>query len=289
MNRTDAIDAALRSLDPADRHVDPMGARARADLRAILATDPAAGPCLHATPRTAPAPAPAPATPRPATTPVRTVRWTTRRVALVGGLVTAVAAGMVAMPAVRGGDPAFATWTAVPTGVPAEQRPEAAADCRANLKDGSVGGDDFGDELDGAQTAIAETRGVWTTVVLTGSDGFTATCITDDSAPFFAQGSIGSIGTPTGYVPPGPREVFATSLGAGTMGAGDISTAAGAAGADVVGVVYHSRTHGDVVATVNLGQFALWFPGDELTDLSNGVDVEVTYRDGTTATSRLTL
>jgi hypothetical protein len=75
------------------------------------------------------------------------------------------------------------------------------------------------------------------------------------------------------------------------MTAGEISLAAGHAGADVVGVVYRSQTHGDVTATVSHGRFALWLPGDELEDANagEGVEVEVTYGDGSTGTSRLKL
>lgn len=74
------------------------------------------------------------------------------------------------------------------------------------------------------------------------------------------------------------------------MSAGELSLAAGTAGSDIFGVVYHSRTHGDVSATVSRGRFALWLPGDELKDASrNGVEVEVTYRGSRTGTSRLTL
>lgn len=74
------------------------------------------------------------------------------------------------------------------------------------------------------------------------------------------------------------------------MKAGDLSMAAGEAGSDVVEIVYRSRTRGDVAATVSKGHFALWLPGDELRDLSStGVEVEVTYRDGSTGTTLLTL
>lgn len=93
-----------------------------------------------------------------------------------------------------------------------------------------------------------------------------------------------------GTAVPGPRELTATDLGTGTMSAGDISLAADAAGSDIVGVIYMSRTHEDVTATVSLGHFALWLPGDELRNASSdGVEVYVTYQDGTTGTSRLTL
>ena len=89
---------------------------------------------------------------------------------------------------------------------------------------------------------------------------------------------------------PSPPALTAPELGVGTMNAGDLSLAARTAGSDIVGVAYLSRSHGDVSATVSQGHFALWLPGDELKDTSsNGVEVEVTYRDGRTGTNRLTL
>ncbi len=272
MNRTDGLNAALRSLDPADQDIDPTDGRARTDMYAILAADPTPAPQTGAW-----SPVFEVHRPRPA-----------RRVALLGGLAAAVTAGLVVLPSLTGGDQAFATWTAAPTAMSAQQRAAAADDCRENLQSGA--GEDDADNLNSAEPAIAERRGVWTTVVLAGRDGFTAMCITDDSAGLFTDGMIGSLGTPAGYAAPGPRELFATNLGTGTMGAGDISLAAGAVGPDVVGVAYRSRAHGVVAATVYGGRFALWFPGDELKDRpSGGVEVDVTYRDGRAGTSRLTL
>lgn len=99
---------------------------------------------------------------------------------------------------------------------------------------------------------------------------------------------IGSVGKPTGYTTPGPRELLAPDLGTGSMDAGDISLAAGAAGAEITGIIYKSQTRDDVTATVSHGRFALWLPGNELQDASrNGVELEVTYQDGTTGTGRL--
>lgn len=275
MSRTDDITAALRALDPADQHVDPAGGRARADLHAILASDPTPPPRTAAgTPSTVPG--------------QRRAGRTGRRAMLLGALAAAVAGGLVVLPSLTGGDKAFATWTANPTGLSAQQRSTAADDCRQNMR--SEAGDDYLNDLGGATLAIADTRGVWTTVVLTGDDGFSAMCITDDSAGLFDKGMIGSVGKPTGYAAPEARELFATDLGMGTMGAGDISLAAGAAGPDVMAVTYQSQSHGDVTATVNAGRFALWFPGDELKFPPNsGVEVQVTYRDGQTGTSRLNL
>lgn len=274
MNRID-IDATLRSLDPADRRIDLADARARSDLEAILATDPA--PPARQRP-----PSPSPAlTARP-----RGAARTTRRIVLAGGVAATVGVGLVVLPPLTGGDHAFATWTTAPVGMSAQQSAEAAADCREQYGDVSA---EQTDDLSRAETAVAERRGVWTTVVLAGPAGFSAMCITDDSAGLFTNSMIGSIGTLPAAAAPGPRELVATDLGVGTMSAGDISMAAGTAGPDVVGVVYRSSTHGEVAATVSRGRFALWLPGDDLRDASStGVELEVSYRDGTTATSRLT-
>lgn len=277
MTRIHDINTALRTLDAADHHADPTSARARTDLQSILATDPSPDPLQQ------PWPPSADRIGRP-----RNAARTTRRVALAGGMLAAVTAGFVALPSLTGGDQAFASWTPAPHGMTEQERADAAAGCRQMQEDGA--GAEYADDLSGAEPVIAERRGVWTTVVLAGTDGFSAMCITDDSTHLFAKDMIGSVGTPTDYAAPGPRDLAATDLGMGTMSAGDISLAAGTAGSDIVGVIYHSRTHGDVAATVSQGRFALWLPGAELKDASrNGVEVEVTYRDGSTGTSWLTL
>ncbi len=271
------IDTALRSLDAADHDVDPGSARARTDLQRILATDPSPGllpqPRLPSADRVG----------RPRRTPPNA-----RRVAMAGGVLAAVTAGVVALPSLTGGDQAFASWTRAAQGMTGQEGADAAVSCRRMQEDGA--GAEYADGLSSAEPVVAERRGVWTTVVLAGTDGFSAMCVTDNSTPLFSRDMIGSVGTPTDDAAPGPRHLIATSLGAGTMNAGVLSLAAGTAGSQVVEVVYHSRTHGDVAATVSHGHFALWLPGDELKDASsNGVEVEVTYRDGSTGTSRLTL
>jgi len=93
-------------------------------------------------------------------------------------------------------------------------------------------------------------------VVLSGSDGFSALCITDESTPMFRDW-IGSVGTPGDYATPDPRDVVATDLGTGSARAGELSVAAGYVGSDVTGVVYQSDSHGEVAATVSAGRFAL--------------------------------
>jgi hypothetical protein len=264
-------------LDVADPPSSSGTARAAADLERILATDPFAGghrppgrPAARGVGRRG-----APRSPR-------------GRIALAGGALAALTAGALTLPSLSGGDPAFASWTADPSGLSAQEGEQAAESCRKSQQDGA--GADHAAELRSAWPAIAERRGAWTTVVLAGGDGFSALCITDDSRSFFAEGMTGSVGTPTDWTPPGPRELRASSLGRGALSAGDISVAAGDSGSDVVGVVYRSRVHGDVTATLSKGKFALWLPGNELDHASSdGVEVDVTYRDGSTGTSRLEL
>jgi len=266
MTRVADMLATLRTLDPADPDVDPHHPRARAELARILAVDPA----------------------RPLEdTPVKARRRRGVRLVAAATTVVTAAAAFTILPSLVNGDRAFASWTATPTGLPAQPAAEAGDECRDAQLDGP--GTGHHDELQRADIAIAERRGEWTLVTLAGTKGFSALCITDESTTLFRDW-FGSIGTPANYATPGPRDVVATDLGAGGIDAGELSVAAGYTGSDVTGVVYRSSNHGDVAATVSAGRFALWLPGDELKDASNaGVDVQVTYRDGSTTTVRLDL
>lgn len=276
MTRNQDIDTLLRTMDAADHRGSADSQRARADFQRIITTDPAPASPGHADASTAVGAGRQP----------RNTKPTARRVAWVGGMVAVATAGLLLLPSVSDGDPAFATWTTAPAGMSETDRARAADQCRAHQKD--VGDGMYADDAEKAALAVAERRGAWTTVVLAGEDGFSALCITDDAVDLFSKGMIGSVGKPAGYTTPGPRDLIATDLGTGSMDGGDISLAAGAAGAEIVGVVYKSQTREDVTATVSQGRFALWLPGNELHDAPrNGVEVEVTYQDGSTGTSRL--
>lgn len=276
MNRNQEIETLLRSLDVAGHMRPTDNKRAHAGLLSILSTNPAQAPSARVSTKAAVGEG----------RQRGTVGWTARRLAAVGGMVAIVTAGLIVLPSVSGGDPAFASWTPAPVGMTETERTSAASECRASKK--NVGGGMYADDVDSAAVAIAGRRGVWTTVVLTGEDGFSALCITDGAVSLFGKGMIGSVGKSAAHVVPGPRELKATALGTGTMSAGDISMAVGSAGPGILSVVYKSRTHGDVTATVSRGNFALWLPGDELRDASsNGVEVEARYRDGTMGMSRL--
>lgn len=253
----------LRTLDPAAADVDTHGPRARADLARILATDPAL----------------------PSSSLRR--RRPLRRVVVGAGVVATTVAAAVFMPSLTGGDQAFATWTATPTAPSSGESSELASACRESQRDGS--GAEFDNELTRAATAVAERRGAWSLVLLVGDGGFSAMCITDESAPLF-DSSIGHVGTPTSYQAPESRSAVAHALGTGTINDDELSVAAGAVGADVAAMTYASPEHGEVAATVAHGHFAFWLPGGELEDASSdGVPVTATYRDGTTTTITIRL
>lgn len=272
MPTDDQLDSALHSLDPADHEVDPRGTRATDDLDAILATNPDTDSTTTA-PRRQP-------THRPA-----------RRLALTGAAVAALALGLVAIPAITTEDEdAFASWAAVPEQLAPQQQPEAADKCRNTWRSGpdiSPWGV-TSEDLDSAHVAVAEKRGSWTTVVLAGDDGLTATCTWGHQGP--ASAGLGT----RDILPLDPREVRMFNVGGSSQGSqGDLSTIVGYAGDDVAGVTYNSERHGDVVATVGEGRFALWMPGDELhgedkrDPRQGGVGLKVTYVDGTTEDVRL--
>lgn len=259
----------LKTLDPATADaIDPHGPRARTDLHRILTTDP--------TTPTNPA--------RPGVRSRR--RRLAMRAGLASGLVAIAVVTAVVLPSALGGDAAFATWTAVPAGMSAQDRASASASCRDEQKSGSP---EFRDELSSSATAISERRGAWTLVILAGQGGFSALCITDDSTRLF-QSFFGSIGRTASADRPTRRGLTATVLGTGSIDGNELSVAAGLAGADVTALTYTSATHGKVKATVNGGQFALWLPGNELESAGrHGIPLQATYRDGTTATITLTL
>lgn len=250
-------DTLLHQLDPADCPKAELSDRARADLEWILSTDA-----------------------RPTAVPMRRAP----RVRVAVGLTAAAAlavAGVLAPSALRSGDTAFATWTPTADTLSTTERAQAGESCRQELSDA--------DPAAGrAHTALADRRGDWTTVVLSGDSGFSGLCVTDASTGWFRKDMIGSAGVATGLDPVGARGVVATDLGTGTMGAGDISLAAGFAGPQVASITIDTESHGVVAATVAGGRFALWFPGDELDDRDT-VPVEVTYADGSADTVKLEL
>jgi hypothetical protein len=274
MTRDKHIDTLLRLMDPANEAPLARPQRAHTDLENVLS---------HNASTTAPSAAYRNGSSyRQQSTP--DIRR--HRAVAFSGLVAATTAGLFVIPALAGGDAAFATWTATPVALSGADRDDAVADCLASNKD--TGDGMYIEDLANAEVAIAERRGTWITVVLTGADSFEATCTTDASAPWWDKGMIGSIGKLDAETDPAPRTLKPTQLGTGMIMNEPISLVAGRAGEDVAGITYTSITGEDVTATVSKGQFAFWLPGDELHNASDGGSfVTVTYMDGTTETQEL--
>ncbi len=273
MKNDQNLDLLLRSVDAAKQNPQANPARAEADLTRILSSQPI----------------PAAPTSRLGRSHELAKPETNRRrrAVTLGGLAAALTAGLLIIPALSGGgDPAFATWTAVPGTLTGSERDTAVSDC-LNSKQ-HVGGGMYSTELSSAEVAIAERRGAWVTVVLGGPDGFEATCTTDATAPWFRKGMIGSIGKPSHATALPARGIAATQLGTGTIANKPISIASGRVGSDVAAITYTSAANEEVIATVAKGQFALWLPGDEMQNASDlGLPVNVTYTDGITESQLL--
>lgn len=274
MKNSRNIDTLLRSMDAAGQSGAPNPGRSQSDLEQILRSRPTsadrgAGPVEDKKSTTYPS-------------------GRRRRTFALGAVAFAATVGFLVVPALSGGDPAFATWTAAPGALIGAERDSAVSDCIRSTK--GVGDGMFTNDLEAAEVAIAEKRGAWTTVVLAASGGFEATCTTDTTAPWFKKGSIGSVGKPGDGQPLSSREVRATQLGTGVIANNPLSMASGKVGADVAAIAYTAAAGERITATVSKGQFAFWFPGTELTNSSDQpVPVEVTYTDNTTEIRYLSL
>ena len=265
------LEPLLRSMDAAEQSAQPNPARAQADLNRILSSQP-----LSTTP-----------TSRLGASHESPKQNRRRRAVTLGGLAAAATAALLIMPPLTGaGDPAFATWTAAPGTLIGPDRDNAVSDCRRSTQ--RVGGGMYSVEHSAAEVAIAERRGAWVTVVLSGPDGFEASCTTDATAPWFRTGSFGSVGKPGNAAALPGRGIAATQLGTGSIADKPLSIATGRVGADVAEITYISASKEKVIATVAKGHFAFWLPGNDLQNASDqGVPVDVTYRDGSTETQLL--
>ena len=264
---------ALTGLDPAPRTLDAaQQARADATLARILD-----GP---------PAPEVTPAAPP--------VRRRGPRLAVVGGLATAVTVGIVGVQVLQGGDTAYATWTATPSPPTTPQELEASDACRDSLAESLVGEDGTDptgvteNRIRRAGVVLAERRGDWTLVVLGDDGGLDASCVTQDGRLFGGVG-FGSMGVSPLTDAQG-REILVTSGGAGGSSGEMMTVLFGLAGPEVESVIVHTPDHGDVAATVSEGHLAAWWPGPVDPDGASpgfAPPATVTYTDGTSWTGVL--
>jgi len=231
-------DIALRSLDAAAADLTPgEQERAQTTLERIVATTPAP----HAWQPADPAPAP----------PSR------RRLVLVPTAVLALIVGSVLVQGGRGGDAAYASWTATPSSVSSDDLEVAASACNDQLR--RWAGDGTGIDPDKARLALAERRGDHVALLYRTDDPDNSTaCLlrnpqgsTDvDNLEIGAGGSSGpALAAPArGYTQ-------------GMIGEFDgASITDGAVGHQVTGVTIHAGSL-TVKATVDNGRYTAWWPG----------------------------
>lgn len=271
--RPDLITQALTDLDaapPAQLTAEEQ-ARADAALARILDTD-----------RTT---TPAPALPIGLRRPRRLAR---------GVLLVAAALALtlvISMSGLIGAGTAYASWTARPAQLPIAEQEKLAEQCRGYLTEPP------GPEMPGVPTAadlraselvVADTRGDWTYVVLSGADGLEASCLIEERSGFsifpWASGTAaGSFGF-TAPPPPAADQIIGTGLMATAADEGSYWATEGQVGRDVAAVQIVTDAGTTIDATVTAGRFAAWWP-ERLhladTDVPAQVRYRITLTDGT--------
>lgn len=229
-------DAALRSLDSAGATLT-VGEqqRAEATLEGILSSESSSG------------------APQPVLPPL--ARRFRRRLLLVPTTALVLIVGSVVVQADRDGDAAYASWTATPVAVSADDLVAAGTACQEMLqRDDTIDGDR-------ARLVLGERRGDYVALLYRTEDpDLSAPCLvrnpqgsTDvDDLDFGVAGSSGPALKPpaTGFT---QGAVFEHDHGASSI-------TDGAVGEKVTGVTIHA---GDLTAqaTVANGRFAAWWPG----------------------------
>jgi hypothetical protein len=272
-----ATSDALRSLDPANVDLQVAACpRAQETLARILATDPS----------------------EPITTPLirtRLGRRARRRWVVAGAALVGVGAMVVAAPGLRQGDPAattvpqthrmladnteLASWSPTTKAVTPAEAAKADKECRRQWA--GIGPK----VVEAAHTALFDHRGAWTFVLLEGSGGFEATCLSNGSSKGFGGG--GSAGR---------HDTAAVASNTAVVHPGEVSFTAdvsywqqtGRVGSNVASVVINTIQQGPVTATIQGGYFAAWWPGPGQAmgkDSEKGMPPEPTYtlilKDGT--------
>lgn len=166
-----------------------------------------------------------------------------------------IAVAGVAVPAVLlGGGSAYASWTATPE--PLENPGPAAATCR-----NALAAPDKGERV-----AVAERRGDWTFVLLTGDNSEAVCLMPDDAEGSGVPGEDGFFGSydPDTGPPPVPAAQGLEQSGAmsSSTDEGWFTWVAGYVGRDVTGVTVRTPEGLNVEATLAGNRFAAWWPGD---------------------------
>lgn len=226
------MDAALSDLDPSARTELTEAENARADTMFARIV----------------------AAPIDESVPAQPARPPQRRRRLLVTLGLAGAAGVGIPMLLLGGGTAYGSWTPKPESLSGVAATEAATTCRAAL-----GHSDSGDRI-----ALAERRGDWTYVLLTGP-GTESVCLMPNDLVGENPGSatlfFGSYDPDAPAPPPLGKDHFnETTSGEGSTEEGWFAWTQGYVGNDVTGVTVHTSTGLDIEASVTGNRFAAWWP-----------------------------
>lgn len=229
------------------------------------------------------------ATPRADRAPERRRRAGVVPRALLLAAAAAALALVTSVTGVFGGGTAYASWTARPTVLPSPEQADVAQECRDELASGADGTDGAptADQLRSTDLVLADTRGAYSYVLLSGANGLEATCLIERGRILGLFGWSGSMAGSYGFLtPPSPAEdrIVGTGLMAmGGAGEGSAWSTEGHVGRDVTAVTVVTDGGVEVETTVTSGRFAAWWPDRASIDDSGGlaqVRYIVTLRDG---------
>jgi hypothetical protein len=227
------IDSVLRSLDASVATLTPAEQeRAGETLERIVATAPSSE-----APQTA---APAPA------------RRSRRRLVLAAAAAITLIVGSSVVQGGRGGDAAYASWTATPASVATDELDAAASACRDKLRGSYL-------NLDKAKLVLAERRGDFVALLYRTEDpDLSGACLVRIPKGSTDVDSVDDgVGGSTGPALKAPARGFTQGAIFGPQGA---SITDGAVGHAVTGVTIHAGTL-KVNASVQNGRYAAWWPG----------------------------
>lgn len=177
-----------------------------------------------------------------------------RRLLMTAGL--AGAAGVAIPGLLLGGGNAYGSWTPTPEALTDAAAARAAITCRAVL--GAPAGE--------GNVAVAERRGEWSYLVLTGP-GTEAICLmpNDDIGKNAGTrgGVFGTYSPSDAPAPPtlAPDRIVENTSAEGSTDEGWFNWLEGYVGSDVTGVTVHTSSGFDIQASVVGNRYAAWWPG----------------------------
>jgi hypothetical protein len=221
-----SLDASVASLSAGEQE------RAGETLERIVATAPSFG-------------APLPAAPTPA-------RRSRRRLVLVPAVAIMLIVGSAVVQGGRGGDAAYASWSATPASVASDELDAAASACRDKLHGSSI-------NPDRAKLVLAERRGDYVALLYRTEDpDMSGACLVHNPKGSTDVDDVqDGIGGGSGPALKAPARGYTQGAIFGAHGA---SITDGAVGDAVTGVTIHAGAF-TVKASVRNGRYVAWWPG----------------------------